>query len=48
MYRAARHAGMNVTIMYLPGAHDWRVWGAGLKRNVPWLASRLGITERAR
>ena len=44
MYRAARSAGMNVTLMYLPGAHDWRVWGGGLKRNLGWLASQLGIT----
>jgi S-formylglutathione hydrolase FrmB len=33
--------------MYLPGGHDWRVWGGGLQRNVAWLASVLGITERA-
>jgi S-formylglutathione hydrolase FrmB len=48
MYQAARHAGMNVTFMVLPGAHDWRVWRAGLERNIGWLAGRLGITERAR
>ena len=47
MYLAARRAGMNVTFMYLPGGHDWRVWGGGLQRNVAWLASQLGITERA-
>ena len=48
MYLAARRAGMNVTLMYLPGGHDWRVWGGGLEHNVAWLASVLGITERAR
>jgi S-formylglutathione hydrolase FrmB len=48
MYLAARHAGMSVTFMVLPGAHDWRVWRAGLERNIGWLAGRLGITERAR
>jgi S-formylglutathione hydrolase FrmB len=47
MYLAARRAGMSVTLMYLPGGHDWRVWGGGLQRNVGWLASVLGITERA-
>jgi S-formylglutathione hydrolase FrmB len=47
MYLAARRAGMSVTLMYLPGGHDWRVWGGGLRRNVAWLASVLGITERA-
>ena len=48
MYLAARRAGMNVTLMYLPGGHDWRVGRDGLQRNVAWLANRLGITERAR
>jgi S-formylglutathione hydrolase FrmB len=48
MYLAARRAQMNVTLMYLPGGHDWRVWRGGLQHNVAWLASRLGITERAR
>jgi S-formylglutathione hydrolase FrmB len=48
MYLAARRAGMQVTFMELPGGHSWRVWRAGLERNVAWLASRLGITERAR
>ena len=44
---AARWAGMSVSLMYLPGGHDWRVWGGGLQCNVGWLASVLGITERA-
>jgi S-formylglutathione hydrolase FrmB len=48
MYLAARHAGMKVTFMKLPGVHDWRVWRGGLEHNVAWLASRLGITERPR
>jgi S-formylglutathione hydrolase FrmB len=47
MYLAARHAGMKVTFIDLPGGHDWRVWRGGLERNLPWLASRLGITGRA-
>jgi S-formylglutathione hydrolase FrmB len=48
MYAAARRAGMTVTLMYLPGGHDWRVWGGGLAHNVAWLAGVLGITGRAR
>jgi S-formylglutathione hydrolase FrmB len=48
MYLAARHAGMNVRFVKLPGGHDWHVWRAGLEHNVVWLASRLGITERPR
>jgi S-formylglutathione hydrolase FrmB len=47
MYLAARHAGMDVMFVDLPGGHDWRVWRGGLEHNVAWLASRLGITERA-
>jgi S-formylglutathione hydrolase FrmB len=48
MYLAARHAGMKVTFMELPGGHGWQVWRAGLERNVAWLASRLGITDGPR
>jgi S-formylglutathione hydrolase FrmB len=48
MYLAARHAGMQVTFMKLPGGHNWRVWRGGLERNAAWLAAQLGITERAR
>jgi S-formylglutathione hydrolase FrmB len=47
VYLAARHAGMDVMFLGLPGGHDWRVWRGGLDHNVAWLASRLGITERA-
>jgi S-formylglutathione hydrolase FrmB len=47
VYLAARHAGMDVTFLNLPGGHDWRVWRGGLEHNVAWLAGRLGITERA-
>jgi len=48
MYLAARHAGMQVTFMRLPGGHDWQVWRGGLERNVAWLAAELGITKSAR
>jgi S-formylglutathione hydrolase FrmB len=48
LYLAARHAGMNVTLIELPGGHNWRVWRGGLERNVGWLANGLGITEGAR
>jgi S-formylglutathione hydrolase FrmB len=48
MYLAARHAGMKVTFMDLPGGHSWRVWRGGLEHNAAWLASRLGITGRPR
>ena len=43
MCLAARRAGMSVSLMYLPGGHDWRVWGGGLRANVALLAGRLGI-----
>jgi len=48
MYAAARRAGMTVSLMYLPGGHDGRVWFGGLAHNLAWLAGQLGITERAR
>ncbi|MDA8319895.1 MAG: alpha/beta hydrolase-fold protein [Actinomycetota bacterium] len=48
VYLAARHAGMRVTFMTLPGGHDWGVWRPGLQRNLAWLASRMGITGAAR
>ena len=48
MCLAARWAGMSVSLMYLPGGHDWRVWGGGLRDNVGWLAGQLGITGGAR
>jgi S-formylglutathione hydrolase FrmB len=47
MYLAARRAGMNVTLMYLPGGHDWRLAHGALQANVGWLAGRLGITGGA-
>src|SRR5262249_13341335 len=37
MYLAAQRAGMDVTFMYLPGGHDWRVGRDGLAHNVGWL-----------
>ena len=48
MYLAARHAGMKVAFMDLPGGHNWRVWRGGLEHTVAWLASRLSITGRSR
>jgi S-formylglutathione hydrolase FrmB len=48
MCLAAQRAGMNATLMYLPGGHDWRVWRGGLERNLAWLDSQLGITGGAR
>jgi S-formylglutathione hydrolase FrmB len=48
MYLAARHAGMKVTFMELPGGHSWGVWRGGLEHNMAWLAGRLGITGRSR
>ena len=47
MYLAARRAGMSVTLMYLPGGHDWRLAHGALQANVAWLTGRLGITGGA-
>jgi S-formylglutathione hydrolase FrmB len=35
---------MQIVFRELPGAHDWRVWSAGLETSLPWLAGRLGLT----
>ena len=48
MYLAARHAGMTVTFMELPGGHTGGSGATGWQSNVAWLAGQLGITERAR
>ena len=47
MYLAARHAGMDVTFVDLPGGHDWRLAHGALQANVAWLTGRLGITGGA-
>ncbi|GAD83884.1 esterase [Nocardia asteroides NBRC 15531] len=44
MYQAARDAGMDVRLRELPGGHDFALWSAGLRDQLPWLATRLGIT----
>ena len=48
VYLAARRAGMDVTLLYIPGGHDWAVGRDGLAATVGWLAGRLGITGSAR
>lgn len=48
VYKMARRAGMSVSLQILPGGHNWRVWRAGLARNLGWLAAQLGITQPGR
>lgn len=43
VYDAAKAAGMDVQLQELPGAHSWQVWQAGLKENLQWLSTRLGL-----
>ncbi|MFF2084849.1 alpha/beta hydrolase [Nocardia sp. NPDC058176] len=45
MYEAAKAAGMDVRLQVLPGGHSFAVWSAGLRDQLPWLATRLGITS---
>ena len=40
---AARAAGMDVHLTEVPGAHSFTVWSAGLEKELPWLAGRLGL-----
>ncbi|CAJ1580034.1 alpha/beta hydrolase [[Mycobacterium] wendilense] len=43
VYAATQAAGMNTHYLELPGAHDWRVFSAGLGRELPWLAHQLNL-----
>ncbi|MBS9374453.1 alpha/beta hydrolase [Rhodococcus sp. B50] len=40
---AAREAGMDVHLTELPGTHSFALWSAGLEKELPWLAQRLGL-----
>jgi enterochelin esterase-like enzyme len=47
--RAFQAAGVPVQLELIPGGgHNWRVFGAGLERAVPWLAARwdLAVTRQ--
>ncbi|MFW0792192.1 alpha/beta hydrolase-fold protein [Gordonia sp. CPCC 205515] len=44
-YEAAKRAGMDVHYTEVPGGHTFAVWSAGLRKELPWLAKRLGIPE---
>ncbi|MFD6105260.1 alpha/beta hydrolase [Nocardia salmonicida] len=44
MYQAARDAGMDVRLRILPGGHNFALWVSGLRDQLPWLATRLGLT----
>lgn len=41
----AQAAGVSVTFLELPGAHDWSVWGPGFQAALPWLGTRMGMTS---
>jgi acetyl esterase/lipase len=43
MFQAAKVAGMDVRLQIVPGGHDFAVWSIGLRVQLPWLATRLGI-----
>lgn len=42
---ALQAAKVPATLTVLPGGHTWDVWGPGLDLELPWLASRMGITR---
>ncbi len=42
---ASRAAGIDVTYVELPGSHSWAVWGPGLGKSLPWLATKTGLTQ---
>lgn len=43
VHDATTAAGVNVKYLELPGGHTWQVWGVGLERSLPFLASRTGL-----
>ncbi|MGB6070949.1 MAG: alpha/beta hydrolase-fold protein [Rhodococcus sp. (in: high G+C Gram-positive bacteria)] len=43
MYDAAKAAGMDVQYVEVPGGHSFAVWSEGLRRELPWLATRTGL-----
>lgn len=45
MYNAARAAGMDVHIQIVPGGHSFKVWSEGLRGQLAWLGTRLGLTH---
>ncbi|QII08850.1 esterase [Rhodococcoides fascians A25f] len=45
MYDAAKAAGMDVQYVEVPGGHSFAVWSEGLRRELPWLATRTGLTS---
>ncbi|MEV4203672.1 alpha/beta hydrolase [Nocardia salmonicida] len=44
MYQAAKDAGMDVHLRILPGGHNFALWASALRDQLPWLATRLGLT----
>ncbi|WP_305091463.1 alpha/beta hydrolase family protein [Prescottella sp. R16] len=44
VYAAAQNAGMDVRFVEVPGTHSFLVWSAGLRTELGWLATRLGLT----
>lgn len=45
MYQAAKAAGMDVHIQIVPGGHSFKVWSEGLRAQLGWLGTRLGLTS---
>jgi S-formylglutathione hydrolase FrmB len=45
VFAACQKAGMNVSLVVLPGGHSWQVWRAGLTKELPWIAERNGLAK---
>lgn len=43
VYRVANESGMNVRFDTIPGGHDFTLWDKGFRKELPWLAQRIGI-----
>lgn len=45
LHEAALRAGIDSHLTEVPGGHSYAVWSAGLERELPWLAHRMGVTS---
>nr|WP_256127684.1 alpha/beta hydrolase-fold protein [Arthrobacter sp. SDTb3-6] len=44
VYKAMKHAGMDVRLQEAPGGHAWPAWKYGVYHNMAWLMGRLGLS----
>ncbi|QNJ90107.1 esterase [Mycolicibacterium fluoranthenivorans] len=43
--QAGKTAGMQIHLIELPGAHDWRLFSSALRHELPFLARKIGLID---